>query len=203
MTIIDISVPLIEGTPVWPNEAPFTAIPQQKGDAMVSIFSFGSHTGTHIDAPCHLLPGEVTIEKISLDVFVGKVLVCHFTGKEIIDLGDLQNRDLTGIERILFRTDNSELWQHSAFISQYTSLSLSAAAHLVDLGVKLVGIDYLSIEAFNSKGNPVHKALLKGGVTILEGLNLSSVDEGWYTLAALPLCIPGADGSPVRAVLIK
>lgn len=203
MTIIDISVPLVESTPVWPNEAPFTAIPQQKGDAMVSFFSFGSHSGTHIDAPCHLLPGEMTVEKIPLDVFVGKVLVCHFKGKNIIDLEDLQRCDLTGMERVLFRTDNSELWQQSAFNSQYTSLSLSGAEYLVELGAKLVGIDYLSIEAFNSKGNPVHKVLLGGGVTILEGLNLASVDEGWYTLSALPLSIPGADGSPVRAVLIK
>ncbi|MBU0967497.1 MAG: cyclase family protein [Proteobacteria bacterium] len=203
MTIIDISVPLFEGTPVWPGETPFTASSQQIGDATISVFSFGSHTGTHIDAPLHQLPGGLTTEKIPLDVFMGEVLVCHFKGNKTIDLKDLRERDLNGVERILFRTDNSDLWQHSVFSSHYTSLSLSAAEYLVDLGVKLVGIDYLSIEAFGSKGNPVHKALLGRGVTILEGLNLASVKEGHYTLVALPLSIPGADGSPVRAVLIS
>ncbi|MBI5442011.1 MAG: cyclase family protein [Deltaproteobacteria bacterium] len=203
MTILDISVPLSEATPCWPGEAPFRAVTEDKGTCTVSALWLGSHSGTHLDAARHFFADGRGVHDVPLTELVGEAVVCHFPGTRTIGVPELRARDFAGAERVLLRTDNSLLWGKGDFFEGYASVDLEAAEYLAELGVRLVGIDYLSIERFESPGNPVHKLLLSKGVSILEGLDLSRVPEGRYTLVALPLPVQGLDGAPVRAVLLR
>ena len=161
----------------------------------------GTHTGSHIDAPCHFLEGGRSIEQIPLYRFMEEAQVLEIRGKEI-GPEDLQGLE-DGIGAVLFKTRNSGLMSLGAFYRDYVYLSPEGAEVLIERGVRLVGIDYVSIERFGTPDFRLHRRLLKADVLILEGLDLKDVPPGRYLLLALPLRIRGMDGSPVRAVLLE
>lgn len=207
MAIYDITVPIRSGMPVYEGDPgveikAWSAL--ARGDsANVSFLQFGAHTGTHVDAPAHFIEGTRKIEALSLDVLIGPARVIRVPDDVAeIDLNFLAGCDLDRVERILFRTRNSNFW-NEGFRKDFTHLSPEGAEKLVDRGVKLVGIDYLSIEKFHSGHHRTHLALLSHNVVIVEGLNLSDVAAGDYELICLPLKIAegAGDGAPARAVL--
>lgn len=209
MKIHDVSVPIRDGGLVYPGNPPIHIELQQaiaKGaGANVSHVDFGSHTGTHVDAPRHFFDDGAGVDQIPLDILIGDAMVVGFRDDvRAVTRGDLERFDLTGVERLLLRTRNSTyLTQDPAFHEDYTYLAPDGAEHLVAQGVKLVGIDYLSIEQFHSGHHRTHLTLLGAGIVIVEGLNLDGIADGRYELCCLPLRIAGCDGAPARAVLIE
>ena len=203
----DISVPIHAGMAVYEGDPPvelalFSSI--ERGDpANVSRLSMGAHTGSHVDAPLHFLSDGRAANEIPLDVLLGPALVMEFTGTERISRDDLAAAHLGGEERILFRTSNSGLWRKDRFQKEYIYISEDAAEYLVEIGIKLVGIDYLSVERYGATRPATHLTLLGAGVVLLEGLDLSEVQAGRYDLICLPLLIRGGDGSPCRAILVE
>jgi len=207
MEIYDISVPIRSAMPVYDGDPgvkiePWSAL--GKGDSSnVSILNFGAHTGTHVDAPAHLIEGARRIDALSLDVLIGRARVLRVPDNlNEIDPEFINRGDLNGAERVLFHTRNSGFWKEG-FRKDFTHLLPEAAQLLVDRGIKLVGTDYLSIEKFHSGHHQTHLTLLSNNVVIVEGLNLSEVPEGDYELVCLPLKIAegAGDGAPARAVL--
>ena len=207
MPLYDISVPIRSGMPIYEGDPDVEVQPwssMAKGDsANVSFLHFGAHTGTHVDAPAHFIEGAGKLEAMSLDVLIGPARVIRVPDdKNEIDPGFLAGCDLGNVERVLFHTRNSAFWG-GGFRKDFTHLLPDAAQQLVDLGIRLVGTDYLSIEKFHSGHHRTHLTLLSNNVVIVEGLNLADVPEGDYELFCLPLRIAGGagDGAPARAVL--
>ena len=206
--IYDISVPIRSGGLVYPGNPEVEITLQQavaKGaGANVSSIRFGSHTGTHADAARHFFDDGQSVDRIPLERLIGPALLLSFPDDlRAIGAADLRNHDLKGRTRILLRTRNSALLSQKEFVRDYTYLAPDGAQYLVDNGVELVGIDYLSIEQFHSGHHMSHRILLGRSVVILEGLDLSVPAPGEYDLICLPLRIEGCDGAPARAVLIK
>jgi arylformamidase len=206
--IYDISVPIRSGGLVYPGNPEIEITLQQavaKGaGANVSFIRFGSHTGTHADAARHFFDDGQTVDKIPLDRLMGPALLLGFSDDvRAVSAADLREHDLKGRKRILLRTRNSALLSQREFARDYTYLAPDGAQYLVDNGVELVGIDYLSIEQFHSGHHKTHRTLLERSVVILEGLDLSVPAPGEYELICLPLRIEGCDGAPARAVLIR
>ena len=205
MPFFDISLPIRKGMIVYegdPGVSVDSALALERGDpANVSMLRFGSHTGTHMDAPLHFIDGATGIDAVALDLLFGRALVAEVNTDRLIEPAHLTAVPLAGHTRVLFKTRNSALWDRPSFSRDYVALSLASAQLLVERGIKLVGIDYLSIEAFGAEGHPVHKTLLGAGLVILEGLDFRRVQPGVYELSCLPLRIAGGDGSPCRAVL--
>ncbi len=207
MTIYDISLTISEDFPTWPGDPPIELkmISQiDKGDlANVTHLSAPVHMGTHVDAPDHFLNNGNTVVDIPLDYLVGPVLVLEVPSPEVITAGDLDALKIPeSTRRIIFKTSNSDYWKEEthAFQKEFVALSADAAARLVELGVNVVGVDYLSVAAYNDPV-PTHKILLEAGVLIIEGLDLSRVSAGKYRLYCLPLKIAGSDGAPARVLL--
>lgn len=210
MKIYDVSVPLSGNLPTYPGD-PGIQISDwaslEKGDAAnVSSLHLGAHTGTHIDAPAHFIPGAAKLESLPLDVLIGEAEVVEVPeDKQVIDEEFVANHCSQDCRRLLFKTRNSKFWSNSdaAFRKDYTYLSTEAARHLVSNGIRLVGIDYLSIEQFGETTHETHLTLLSNKVIIVEGLSLSDVPAGKYELICLPLRIRGGhgDGAPARVVL--
>ncbi|MGB6065821.1 MAG: cyclase family protein [Desulfomonilaceae bacterium] len=209
MIIHDISLPVSEALAVWPGD-PAIHITQpshlDKGDeATVSRLDIGAHTGTHVDAPCHYIRGGPGIDSLDLTTLVGSALVVEVPSNGNISAEVLEELAIPpGTRRVLFRTRNSELLlaDNGAFSEDFVGISVDGAQWLVDFGVRLVGVDYLSVAPFSQSG-PTHHSLLNAGVIIVEGLNLGGIRAGMYTLACLPLKLVGIDGSPARAILIE
>ena len=205
--IYDISVPIRSGGLVYPGNPEIDITLQQavaKGaGANVSSIKFGSHTGTHADAARHFFDDGQTVDKIPLERLIGPALLISFADDvRAVGAAELRAHDLRGETRILLRTRNSALLSKNDFVNDYTYLAPDGAQYLVDNGVYLVGIDYLSIEQFHSGHHKTHLILLGKSVVILEGLDLSAPPPGKYELICLPLRIEGCDGAPARAVLI-
>jgi arylformamidase len=204
MRIYDITMPLSAELPYYPGDFPVAIAPWTslaEGDsANVSRLTICSHSGTHIDPPRHFSDQGYPVDEIPLDLLLGKALVVEIQGAQLIGRRELERFPVWGVERLLLKTGNSELWKQSGFCSEFAALSEDGAAYLVEAGVKLVGIDYLSVENMQGSGG-VHRALLDNGTLILEGLNLAEVEPGEYELICLPLKIKGGDGAPVRALL--
>jgi arylformamidase len=203
---IDVTVPVRSGMPVYEGDP---AVELQRVTSMteggicnISRLDFGLHSGTHIDAPLHFIDGAGGVESIPLDALIGEAFVADATPvMGNIDLAALRSIQIpSGSQRILFKTTNSRLWDQEGFSRDFVALTEDAARELVRRGVRLVGIDYLSIAPF-SDAAPTHIALLEAGVVILEGLDLRSVTPGMYRLLCLPLLVPGADGAPARTLL--
>jgi arylformamidase len=206
MRTIDLSMPIGASTPTFPGD-PETVLVRERaidrGDAYnLSLLSFGTHTGTHIDPPSHFVPGGATLEEIDLEVLNGPCEVVRVSeGQSSVFPSDLEKVPV-GTERVVFRTSNSERWaKGEGFFSDFVDLSPPAAAGLVDRGVRLVGIDSLSIESDPTVTFPVHRALLSRGVLILEGLLLGQAAPGPHRLRCLPIRIASGDGGPCRALL--
>ncbi|HEU5459201.1 MAG TPA: cyclase family protein [Pyrinomonadaceae bacterium] len=209
MPFYDVTVPVSNELPTWPGD-PEIQIDDlrllSKDGANVSGLCFGAHTGTHVDAPAHFIEGAAKVESLPLDALIGEAEVIEVPGDRLaIDEAFVTAKCLPGTTRFLFKTRNSAFWSEAKleFHSDFTYLTLDAAKKLVQQGLKLVGIDYLSIEKFGQVKHETHVALLSKGVVILEGLNLSEVPAGRYELICLPLRLRTSlgDGAPARAVL--
>jgi len=191
MAIFDISIGIDENLPLWPGDPELRlhwAANIEQGDLVnLTELSMSIHTGTHIDAPLHFLPNGKPIDSLSLNVFVGEAQVVAIPQDvNLITVDILQDVCEINAARILFKTKNSQLWETSKFQQDYVALEASAAQWLVDQGVQLVGIDYLSIAPFKDPA-PTHEILLSNDVVIVESLDLRSVEPGLYTLICLPL----------------
>ena len=205
MLLYDVTRPLAPSLPVYPGDPAVEIVPiaqQSWGDvANVSRVVLTSHSGTHIDAPRHFFAQGITVDALNMHTLIGPARVYDMPGASHISVDDVCALDLRGITRVLFKTTNSALWEHPNFQPGYIALTASAAQRLADANVRLVGIDYLSVDAFDASDFPVHRTLLSTGVIILEGLDLRHVPPGDYDLYALPLLLAEGDGAPARVVL--
>lgn len=204
--IYDISLAITPRTLVYPGNPGVSVTAHQaiaRGDsANVSAVSFGSHTGTHVDAPKHFDDAAAGVDEIVFERLIGLASVIEFDDTvRSIGRAELERAGIRGAKRVLLKTRNSRLLHEREFSSDYTFLAPEAAELLVESAVELVGIDYLSIEKFKSGHHRTHLTLLRRGVVILEGLDLSAVAPGKYELLCLPLRLAGLDGAPARAVL--
>lgn len=199
--IIDISLPLKQGMIAWPGDTSFSR-EEHRGTAIVSKLTMSSHSGTHIDAPRHFLFSRFGVDKLALDKLVGPARVAASKAKNLISLEEVKKLNPRAGQRILFKTRNAKLYGKK-FTANYVSLSLEAAKYLASRKISLIGADYYGIEAKSAPGHPVHKTLLRAAVIIVEGLDLRKVKPGRYQIAALPLRLLGADGSPARVMLWK
>lgn len=208
MPIYDITLPISDDLPVWPGD-PRPCITRvadlARGDAFtLSALQMSAHTGTHVDAPAHFIEGGATVDALPLDVLVGPARVVHLPDADVITASVLDALNIPPVpSRLLFRTRNSDLWAKgvTGFREDFVALSEDAARWLVARGVRLVGVDYLSVAPAADPAT-VHVILLRAGVVIVEGLNLSAVPAGEYDLVCLPLKVVGAEGAPARAILI-
>jgi arylformamidase len=203
---IDISVLLHSGMAHWPGdpEPSFERISEigQGAAANVTMCRMTAHTGTHMDAPCHFLDGKDGIDRFPLGLAVGPARVIGVPGVSVLGRAQLESENIQAGERVLFKTRNSDRrWDNQDFETGFVAFDASGARFLVERGVSLVGVDYLSIGLFKGDGVETHQVLLGAGVWILEGLNLSAVPEGEYELVCLPLRMADCDGSPARAIL--
>jgi arylformamidase len=208
--LYDISVPIFPGMPIYPGDPEVSFSPtiqiDQGACANVVTVSMGSQTGTHYDTPHHILNNGITTEQLDLNIFYGPAQVLHIDESiQAIEKADLIRRIHPETTRLLLKTKNSAYWKNSpkAFQPDYAALTKDGAQYLVSIGVQLIGIDYLSIELFESTGLEAHHQLLASGVVILEGINLSQVAPGQYTFCGFPLNYQGLDGAPTRAVLMS
>jgi len=202
MKLYDISITITPEMPFWPKDKPFSLNQTQRGHVCISEIIMGLHTGTHLDAPYHFLPDGNKLDDIPLDRFMGQVRVCAISDPISIKATELLTKNLSDLDKILFKTENSNRWKSGKFDQEFIGLALDGAEYLVKNGIKLVGIDYLSIEAFGSDGG-VHRTLMGNDILILEGLDLSSVPDGDYYLICYPLKLAKVEGSPTRAVLLS
>ncbi len=202
--VYDVTVPLAPGLPVYPGDPPFEIEPVQRlGSAPFSLsrMSLATHTGTHVDAPAHFLPGGATIDSLPLEILIGKARVVEILARERIERTDLEPQDLRDDLRILLKTRMSGQMLKPGFQEDHLYLSGDAAAYLAQAGLKLVGFDYLSVDRYGAPDYPAHHALLEAGVVIVEALDLSEVEPGEYDMTCLPLRVAGGDGAPARVIL--
>ena len=210
MRIYDVSVPLSAATPTYPGD-PGIEIKQwlglANGDvANVSLINFGLHSGTHVDAPAHFIEGGAKVDSLSLESLLGEAEVVEVPDHVgVIDESFVAANCVSGSQRVLFKTRNSAFWGDPAggFHEDYVAIDPTAARWLVESGIKLVGIDYLSVEKFKSETFQTHHTFLSNGVVIIESLDLRAVPSGRYELICLPLKIAGGsgDGAPARVIL--
>ena len=210
MKIYDISLTISPDLPVWPGD-PLVELEliesiDAGAHANVSHLSAGVHIGTHVDAPHHFLNDGRTVEQLSLEVLTGPCYVTQLPdGVEAITAEALDGMSLPiNTTRILFGTSNSRLWSRGEkkFQEDFVAVVEDGARWLVEHGIRLVGVDYLSVAPFGDS-TPTHTVLLEAGVVVVEGLDLSAVPRGFYDLYCLPLKLLGAEGSPARAILIQ
>ena len=210
MKIYDITIAINAATPIYKGDpgveiTSFKAI-ANGSSANVSQISFGVHTATHVDAPNHFIDGARRVHELDPQKLVGPCRVIQVP-EDVIAIEPEHVGNIDGITRVLFKTRNSAFWAtpELGFRTDFTYLTPDTARLLVDNGVVLVGIDYLSIEKSGSPGHPVHITLLEKEVVILEGVDLSEVPPGDYELICMPLKYDGAtgDGSPARTFLRK
>ena len=204
MEILDISIPIRTRMPIYPANA---GVAPRRIDAIadgavanVSAVDLGAHTGTHVDAPNHFLDGAGGVDTVALAPLIGPAVVVDATAVDkTLDAAAVAAAGVpAGAERVLFKTRNSQLWEQDEFSEDFVSFDASGARALLDAGVRLVGIDYLSI------GDPgAHRALLGADVAVVEGLDLRAAEPGPYQLVCLPLKLVGSDGGPARAVLLR
>jgi len=210
MRIHDISLTVTSQLPTWPGDPKVELERVEKiedgANANVSRLAAGVHTGTHVDAPFHFLPEGTAVDTLPLDVLFGAVQVVELGDEvDLITAEIIQSAGLIhGVERVLFKTRNSQFWarRESEFQTDFVAVSADGADYLVQQGIQLVGIDYLSIAPYKNS-RPTHQILLKAKIVVIEGLDLSEIKPGVYQLACLPLKLGGSDGAPARTVLIE
>lgn len=208
MKIHDITVTISAATPIYKGDpgvefTSFKAI-ANGSSANVSQIGFGVHTATHVDAPNHFIDGAKRVHQIDPYKLIGPCRVIEVP-KDVVGIEPEHVGDLTGVERVLFKTQNSDFWAtpEDGFRTDFSYLVPATARLLVENGIVLVGIDYLSIEKSGSPGHPVHITLLENEIVILEGVDLRGVEPGDYEIICMPLKYDGAtgDGSPARTFL--
>ena len=204
MQYYDITLSLSAETVRWVTAPPFELAERRrmvKGDQNnSSALNMSVHSGTHIDAPFHFVDGGATIDELPLPLFIGPALVYAVDAEMYITKEHVDNITLQGETRVLFKTRNSGLLHQLEYDPNFVAFSVEAAEALVEKGVRLVGLDYLSV-AHADEQVPVHRAFLDHGVVLLEGIDLSAVEPGRYELMCFPMRIVGSDGAPCRAVL--
>jgi arylformamidase len=203
MKLIDVTVPLDANLPNYPGNLPFSLEPTKRiaagGSSNVSGLHLSAHCGTHVDAPRHFFDSGAGAEALPLEMLLGRTRVIEVMSRRGIGPGDLP--DLSEDVRLLIKTHNSRLWGSPAFHPDYVGITEAGARYLIGHGIKVVGVDYLSVEEFKKPGAPAHHVLLGGGTIVIEGLNLRDVEPGVYDMFCLPLRIVGGDGAPARVVL--
>jgi arylformamidase len=207
MKIYDVSVEIKRGMHVFPGDPRFRS-KQVKAIETDSYelhkLMMGNHTGTHVDAPGHFLKDGMRIDELPLEIMNGRARVVEIHNNSKIDIPELERLVLVDDFRILFKTRNSLIWKsRKKFRKDYIYLTEDGANYLTESGIKLIGFDYLSIDQYGNDSHPAHKVLLGNGVILVEGLNLSEVDEGNYELCCLPLRLTGLDAAPARVILKK
>lgn len=208
MRTYDISLTISPEMPTWPGD-PRVVLErfalQENGDqANVSRLSMSVHTGTHVDAPYHFLAQGRKVDELLLKTLTGRAYVMHLPHTDLVTAQVLADAELPPrTRRVLIKTRNSDYWAtgENQFQAHFVGISADGAQYLVDRGVQLIGVDYLSVAPYQEPV-PTHEILLKAGVVIVEGLDLSVVSEGRYNLYCLPLKLGGADGAPARAILV-
>jgi arylformamidase len=202
MRWVDVTRPMRPGMAVWPGDPAFEFAPLGrigKGDSCnTSLLTFSTHTGTHVDAPWHFEQDGRTLDQVDPAVFFGEAAVMEIPDVPVIAASDLGEARLP--ERLLIKTRNSGFGLDDPFHTDFTALAPDAAQRLVDDGVRLVGIDYLSIAPFK-KGAAAHHVLLGNNVFVVEGLVLRDIEPGVYAFVVLPLAVADADGAPCRAFI--
>jgi arylformamidase len=209
MVIFDISIPITPEMPVWPGDPPVILEKVTSMDAgdhdNVSRLACSVHTGTHVDAPHHFLNDHRTVEKMALDILTGPAEIVQLADDIALVTADTLEKATIPDEtiRLLIKTRNSQLWAsgNNTFYKDFVGISQDGAEWIVRRGIKLVGIDYLSVAPFQ-QSIATHETLLKTGIIILEGVNLSAVSPGRYELYCLPLKLEGSDGALARVILI-
>jgi arylformamidase len=210
MKIWDISLTISPNLPTWPGD-PKAVIERVSAisdgaNANVSRMDMGVHTGTHVDAPLHFIDGTSAVEAMNLEVLIGPARVVQVADDvNVIDREVLEKLELlAGTTRVLFKTRNSKYWASRVrdFQTDFVGIDESGSKFLVEKGIRLVGVDYLSVAPYK-QSRPTHQVLLGANMVIVEGLDLSAVQPGEYQLICLPLKIEGSDGAPARAVLIQ
>lgn len=208
MHIYDITLALSADLPLWPGDSRYLLEQIEKIEngegANVSRVTMSVHMGTHVDAPDHFLGNGITVEQLPINLLIGRAYVLYLPEVEVITASVLEKAEIPPrTRRILFKTRNSQAWvkREKEFRTDFVAISADAAEYLISRGVKLVGVDYLSVAPFFDP-RPTHELFLKSGVIILEGLDLSGVSPGRYTLYCLPLKLLGSDGAPARAILL-
>lgn len=205
MKLIDVTVPLDANLPLYPGNTPFTIEPIKRiaqGDSSnVSSLHMSAHAGTHVDAPRHFFDAGAGADTLPLELLCGRARVVEVASRKGIGPEELAGLDLSEDIRLLIKTHNSRLWGSAEFHADYVGVTEAGARYLVERGVKVLGVDYLSVEEFRKPGAPAHHVLLGGGTIVIEGLNLRDVEPAVYELFCLPLRVVGADGAPARVVL--
>lgn len=198
---IDVSIPMRQGMTVWPGDTEFSLRPASRiaegAGCNVSTLTLSTHTGTHVDAPWHFEDGGDRLHQVDTGVFFGDALVIDLPNRETIRAEDLGSDPLP--PRILLKTNNSGYPAEDAFLTSYVAVEPDAAQRMVDDGVRLVGVDYLSVAPYKQPGQDTHHILLQANVFIVEGLRLQHIPAGTHAFVVLPLPLIDADGSPCRA----
>jgi arylformamidase len=203
---IDVSVTVRHGMPHWPGNPPIVlerVLDIGRGDECnVSHLAMGVHSGTHMDGPVHFIHGASGLDEMPLDATMGVCRVIQIDDPVAITAEELACHEPRRGERLLFRTQNSQrCWDEASFVEDFVHVGADAARLLADAGVRAIGVDYLSVGAYEGDGALVHRILIDAGVWIIEGLNLDHVAPGAYDLICLPVKLHGSDGAPARAVL--
>jgi arylformamidase len=209
MRIYDVTLTISNTLPVWPGDPPVDlqrVSKMEEGEVCnITRMNISAHTGTHVDAPYHFLAKGKTVETLDLKTLTGRAYVVEMPNNlNVITAADVEAANIPPrTKRVLFKTRNSSYWtkNHTVFNTNFVALSADAAKYMVERGVKLIGVDYLSVAPYEDT-IPTHQILLKAGVIIVEGLDLSKISQGRYTFYCLPLKIAKADGAPARAMLI-
>jgi arylformamidase len=210
MKIYDVTLPISPSIPVWPGDPAVVLEQVSSMDAgahdNVSRLACGVHTGTHVDAPHHFMNDHRTVESLSLDILVGPARVIQIPEDVTVVSAEVLEKAAIppGTGRLLLKTDNSRLWEEGEleFFTGFVGISADGADWLVAHNVKLIGIDYLSVAPYH-QSIPTHRTLLGAGIIIIEGMDLSAIAPGTFTLYCLPLKLVGSDGAPARAILIE
>lgn len=207
MRLLDLTVPVTAGLTVWPGDLPVDIHVESSfaaGDGCtVTSLRLSSHTGTHVDAPGHFVPGGAGLSAMPLEVLVGPAWVADLGQVEQITVADLEGAGLPAhVDRLLLRTRNSARWADPAapFDPGYAGVTREAADWLVARGVRLLGVDGLSAAPYDDMVEP-HQRLLGAGLVLVEALDLREADDGWWWLCCLPLRVDTPDGAPARAVI--
>ena len=207
MNLIDLTLRITERMPVYPGDPPpviHRVSDLTRGDALTaSHLSIGCHVGTHVDAPSHFISNAKTLDQLPLDAFFGPATVVDLRGARRIEPDMLRRVELPPRQHVLLKTDNSGFLQLEHFTEDYCYLSREAAEHLCELEPRSVGIDYYSLDPFESSDYPAHRTLAAAGIPAFVCLDLSGVRAGRYQFVGLPLRLADAEGAPVRAVLLE